>query len=65
MYFVHAFYVANADDRDCLSCTDYGGFGYTSAVLRGSIFATQYHPEKSSSQGLDIYRSWIRSLNAD
>jgi glutamine amidotransferase len=63
MYFVHSFYVANTDDKDCLSRTNYAGFSYTSAVLRNSIFATQYHPEKSSNQGLDIYRSWIRSLN--
>lgn len=62
MYFVHSFYVDNAEQKDCLSCTDYAGFGYTSAVLRGSIFATQYHPEKSSKQGLEIYRSWILSL---
>jgi glutamine amidotransferase len=64
MYFVHSFYVANTDEKDCLSCTDYAGFGYTSAVLKGSIFATQYHPEKSSKQGLKIYRRWIHSLSA-
>lgn len=61
MYFVHSYYVANAEDQDCLSLTNYAGFGYTSAVLKGSIFATQYHPEKSSTQGLEIYRQWIFS----
>lgn len=64
MYFVHSFYVANADSQDCLSRTDYAGFGYTSAVLKDAIFATQFHPEKSSTLGLDIYRRWILSLNS-
>ena len=64
MYFVHSFYVANADEKDCLSCTDYAGFCYTSAVVKDSIFATQYHPEKSSTEGLKIYRRWIYSLTA-
>lgn len=65
MYFVHSFYVDNTDAGDSLSCTDYAGFGYTSAVLKDSIFATQYHPEKSSTQGLEIYRRWILSLNTN
>ena len=35
---------------------------YTSAVLKGSVFATQFHPEKSSRAGLEIYRNWLTSL---
>ena len=62
MYFVHSFYVENSNPDDALCQTDYAGFSYTSAVLRGSVFATQFHPEKSSYIGLEIYRSWLTSL---
>jgi glutamine amidotransferase len=63
MYFVHSFYIDNADPADVLSETDYAGFIYTSAVLSGSVFATQYHPEKSSHEGLEIFRNWLATLH--
>lgn len=59
MYFVHSFHVDNTDADDALCRTDYAGFDYTSAVLKGSVFATQFHPEKSSHHGLNIYRKWL------
>lgn len=62
MYFIHSYYVNNIDKSDTLSETDYAGFKYTSAVLKNSIFATQFHPEKSSNEGLQIYREWIESI---
>ena len=62
MYFVHSFYVDNSEPADAICRTTYGEFEYTSAVMRGSIFATQYHPEKSAAPGLTIYRHWIDSL---
>ena len=63
MYFVHSFFVDNADETDALCRTEYSGFFYTSAVLKGSVFATQYHPEKSSHEGLQIYRHWLANLS--
>jgi glutamine amidotransferase len=63
MYFVHSFYVDNARASDALSRTDYVGFDYTSSVLRGRIFATQFHPEKSAKAGLQIYRNWLDSIS--
>ena len=62
IYFVHSFYVDNADENDAICRTDYGGFEYTSAVRHGSVFATQYHPEKSATPGLSIYRRWLSDL---
>lgn len=65
MYFVHSFYVDNANPEDALCTTEYAGFQYTSAVLKGSVFATQFHPEKSSNKGIEIYRQWLRCLQQD
>lgn len=64
MYFVHSFYVANQDGEDACCETDYAGFRYTSGIFRKNIFATQFHPEKSSHEGLSIYRAWLQSLSA-
>jgi glutamine amidotransferase len=63
MYFVHSFHVDNVDPADALCRTDYAGFQYTSAALKGSVFATQFHPEKSSHEGLEIYRHWLSSIS--
>jgi len=38
--------------------TDYGG-PFASAVARGNLFATQFHPEKSATQGLRLYRNFL------
>lgn len=62
MYFVHSFYVENSDPQDALCKTNYSGFDYTSAALKGSVFATQFHPEKSSHEGLEIYRHWLSAI---
>jgi glutamine amidotransferase len=62
MYFVHSYYVENTDLQDALCTTDYAGFKLTSAALKGSVFATQFHPEKSAQPGLEIYRQWLVSL---
>ena len=57
-YFVHSFYAAPADAAHCASETDYGGL-FASAIARDNIFATQFHPEKSSDQGLRLYRNFL------
>ncbi len=62
MYFVHSYYADNADEADALCLTNYAGFSYTSAAVKGSVFATQFHPEKSSHAGLQIYRNWLSAL---
>lgn len=64
MYFVHSFFVDNALPEHAAARTTYGDFEYTSAVMSGSVFATQFHPEKSAAAGLEIYRTWLSSLSA-
>jgi glutamine amidotransferase len=52
-YFVHSFYCAPADPSLTAGRTDYAG-AFTSAIARDNIFATQFHPEKSSVAGLTL-----------
>ena len=57
-YFVHSYYAKPSDIRHSVGETDYGS-RFTSAIARDNIFATQFHPEKSASQGLALYRNFL------
>jgi glutamine amidotransferase len=54
-YFVHSYYVVPRDESVIATTTDYGG-PFCSMIWRDNLFATQFHPEKSQSQGLEILR---------
>lgn len=57
-YFVHSYYAQPSDAHHSVGQADYGGL-FTAAVARDNIFATQFHPEKSAAQGLDLYRNFL------
>jgi glutamine amidotransferase len=57
-YFVHSFYAKPSDARHSAGLTDYGQ-RFSSAIARDNIFATQFHPEKSSEHGLALYRNFL------
>ena len=57
-YFVHSYYVVPQRKEDCAGSTEYGDW-FTSAVARGNIFATQFHPEKSAEYGLKLYKNFV------
>jgi glutamine amidotransferase len=56
-YFVHS-YAPEMTDEVVATC-DYGG-PVVAAVERGSLWATQFHPEKSGPVGLELLRSFVR-----
>jgi imidazole glycerol-phosphate synthase subunit HisH len=57
-YFVHSFYAKPALQQHSAGETEYGQ-RFTAALARDNIFATQFHPEKSASQGLQLYRNFL------
>jgi imidazole glycerol-phosphate synthase subunit HisH len=57
-YFVHSFYAQPASKAHSAGETDYGGL-FTAALARDNIFATQFHPEKSAAQGLQLYKNFL------
>jgi glutamine amidotransferase len=57
-YFVHSFHVRCRDASDVLATTPYCG-GFVSAIARGNVFATQFHPEKSQHHGLRLLRNFL------
>ncbi len=58
-YFVHSFYAVPENDANVMGMTDYGE-PFCSAVAKDNIFATQFHPEKSASVGLQLYRNFLQ-----
>ena len=57
-YFVHSYYACPADALHCAGETGYGQ-PFAAAIARDNLFATQFHPEKSAAQGLQLYRNFL------
>ena len=58
VYFVHSYYLKAKDEKVVSAYTEYGEkLGI--AVEEGNVFATQFHPEKSGSTGMQILKNFI------
>ncbi len=57
-YFVHSYYAAPDADTGVAGTTTYG-MPFCSAYAEGNLVATQFHPEKSGTIGLQIYRNFL------
>ena len=57
-YFVHSYYGVPRDKSWVLTTTDYG-VKFCSSVWKDHVFATQFHPEKSQKQGLQMIKNFI------
>jgi glutamine amidotransferase len=57
VYFVHSYAAPPSDD--VVATCDYGG-PVVAAVARGSVWATQFHPEKSGPVGLALLANFAR-----
>ena len=57
VYYVHSFYA-----RDCqpstLGTSQYGNVAVTGVVRNGTVYGTQFHPEKSGDAGLRLLRAF-------
>jgi len=59
-YFVHSYYAVPDDDRAVVATTDHGRtFPAVVANDDGTVFGTQFHPEKSGETGLTILRNFV------
>lgn len=57
MYFVHSYYVVPADPSIVWLTSDYG-IPFCAAIRRDNLFATQFHPEKSQKEGLQLLKNF-------
>lgn len=58
-YFVHSLFTECDDASDIAAITEYG-VAFPSAVMRGNVWGTQFHPEKSGAVGLRILENFLR-----
>ena len=58
VYFVHSYYAAPRDPSIVALETTYGDT-FASAVARGNLLATQFHPEKSQRAGLQMLKNFV------
>ena len=59
MYFVHSLYPVPIDKEIICTQTDYGTT-FTSAIARKNVYGTQFHPEKSGENGLQILKNFAK-----
>lgn len=60
-YFVHS-YVCETEDRQAVLCqSEYMGEKFIAGIQKNNLTGFQFHPEKSSWQGLKLYEAWLKS----
>lgn len=57
MYFVHSYYAKPTNSQVVISTTTYGDVEFCSSLRLDSVFACQFHPERSGPVGLKIYQN--------
>lgn len=58
-YFTHSYFVTPKNKKIISSSTEYLNFKYCSSISHEKIFATQFHPEKSGEEGVQIYKNFV------
>jgi glutamine amidotransferase len=58
-YFVHSFFPQPADPSIVAGETDYG-VRFAAAVRKDNVWATQFHPEKSQTVGLQLLANFVK-----
>jgi glutamine amidotransferase len=57
-YFVHSYYPEPSDNQHLAASCDYA-LPFAAAVRRGNLIATQFHPEKSQHNGLQLLKNFL------
>jgi len=57
-YFVHSFAFKAKDEKDVICITDYEK-PVIAGILKENIFGTQFHPEKSQSNGIKLLSNFL------
>ena len=60
-YYVHSYFPAPADPSIIAATTTYGADTFAGAIRSGTIFACQFHPEKSQNAGIRLLRNYFEA----
>ena len=64
MYHVHSFVCSPDRDSDVLGTAEHGSRFATAAWNGSNVFGVQFHPEKSSDEGLDLLAGFAAGCGA-
>ncbi len=62
VYFVHSYYVDPVDPKIRAATVTHGSQTVTAAIAQGNLMAVQFHPEKSSTTGLQILSNFVAQV---
>jgi glutamine amidotransferase len=57
-YFVHSYFFDCFEEKNIIASTKYG-LDFPSIVGKENIYGVQFHPEKSSEQGLGLINNFL------
>jgi glutamine amidotransferase len=57
-YFVHSYWMEVASSNEVIATADHGGV-LTAIIGRDNIVATQFHPEKSQDNGIELFGNFL------
>ena len=57
-YFVHSYYCVPADNAQVAAVCDYGQ-PFCASIIQDNLFATQFHPAKSHTAGLQLLKNFV------
>ncbi len=58
-YFVHSYYVDSTESSQVAGLSHYG-VDFAAAMSHNNLFATQFHPEKSHTNGLKLLKNFVQ-----
>ncbi len=64
MYFIHSYRAQEVPEEYVLAWCRYDSDRCPAVVRKGSVLATQFHPEKSDRMGLRLIEEWVREAFA-
>jgi glutamine amidotransferase len=64
VYFVHSYYVDPVDLEVRSAIVTHGSQNVTAAIAKDNLMAVQFHPEKSSSTGLQMLSNFVSLVRA-
>ena len=62
VYFVHSYHADPADPTVNAATVTHGSQTVTAAIARDNLMAVQFHPEKSSTAGLQILANFVQQV---
>jgi imidazole glycerol-phosphate synthase subunit HisH len=63
VYFDHSYYVEPSQSSVSAAMVTHGNQTVTAAIAQDNIMAVQFHPEKSSTTGLQILTNFVRAID--